>query len=451
MVGVTSLAGTKLYTIKPLSYYAACTNKTSVFFQSDRRCDMRCDKIMTGEGIMIDNISQQLLTLETIDWAFSDAKTTYLTHGLHPYPAKYIPQIPHALINALSYTQETVADIFCGSGTTLVESMMLGRNTIGIDANPLACLISEAKTTRFVEGDEEVLCSLVKRAQVLADEVSVRGEQSLFGSETFHSQASRPDHKAISFWFELFVVEELAEILSWCQSLPSTTSRNVALTAFSSIIVVVSKQDSDTRYVRRQKNILPGDTFRRFGRSLKDAIQAVVALNKEIASDLHCDIYHNSILTPPNVGYMDLVVCSPPYPNAYSYHLYHMTRMIWLGMNQPKFKQEEIGSHRKYSKKGPLEEKIETFRREMITIFNWMHEYLRPERYACFVVGDSTIQGQRISTVDIIVEAARDCHFREVGRLHRRMMDTKKAFNPVIGKIKGEHILILQKDSRKTI
>lgn len=120
-------------------------------------------------------------------------------------------------------------------------------------------------------------------------------------------------------------------------------------------------------------------------------------------------------------------------------------------MNQPKFKQEEIGSHRKYSKKGPLEEKLEIFRCEMITIFTWMYEHLRSERYACFVVGDSTIQGQRISTVDIITEAERGCHFREVSRFHRRMIDTKKAFNPAIGKIKGEHILLLQKEGRKAV
>lgn len=209
---------------------------------------------MTGDNTITNDISQHLSALETIDWAFSDAHTTYLTHGLHPYPAKYIPQLPQALIQTLSYPNETVADIFCGSGTTLVESMVLGRNTIGIDANPLACLISKAKTTKFVEGDEEELYLLVDRAQALANEVSVQGEGgSLFGSEAFYSQASRPTHEAISFWFEPFVVEELAEILAWCQALSSATSRNVALTAFSSIVVRVSRQDSDTRYVRREK------------------------------------------------------------------------------------------------------------------------------------------------------------------------------------------------------
>ncbi len=50
-------------------------------------------------------------TLLQVDWDFKTAKTTYLTHGLHPYPAKYIPQTPHPLISELSKYGDTVADI----------------------------------------------------------------------------------------------------------------------------------------------------------------------------------------------------------------------------------------------------------------------------------------------------------------------------------------------------
>ncbi len=89
--------------------------------------------------------STPILKLQKIDWDFREAKTDYLTHGVHPYPAKFIPQIPNALIQELSSVGDTVLDIFCGSGTTLAEALLLKRNAIGIDANPLACLISKAK------------------------------------------------------------------------------------------------------------------------------------------------------------------------------------------------------------------------------------------------------------------------------------------------------------------
>ena len=234
-------------------------------------------------------------TLFRVDWDFKTAKTTYLTHGLHPYPAKYIPQIPHSLIEELSSYGETVADIFCGSGTTLVEANLLGRNAIGIDANPLACLISEAKTTRFESGDENLLYKLIEQAQGLSCELLLR--QMSPEKSPYKSNAYRPSNDALSFWFEPFVVEELAEILSWCKNLPTTTSRNVALTALSSIIVVVSKQDSDTRYVRREKGIRPGDTSLKFANALSKSINAVSEFTEQVDNNTFCKVYYSDILS----------------------------------------------------------------------------------------------------------------------------------------------------------
>lgn len=379
-------------------------------------------------------------TLFEVDWDFKTAKTTYLTHGLHPYPAKYIPQIPHSLIEELSSYGEIVADIFCGSGTTLVEANLLGRNAIGIDANPLACLISEAKTTRFESGDENFLYKLIEQSQGLSNELLLR--QMSPEKNSYKSSAYRPNDKALSFWFEPFVVEELAEILSWCNNLPTTTSQKIALTALSSIIVVVSKQDSDTRYVRREKGIRSGDTFLKFANALSKSINAVSEFTKQVDNNTFCKVYHSDILSTPDVRTFDLMVCSPPYPNAYSYHLYHMTRMVWLGMDNKEFKQREIGSHRKYSKAGAS---IETFRKEMKSIFDWLYKHLKNEGYACFVIGDSTIKGEKIDNAELLASAAIESGFIEHARLSRELQATKKAFNPIIGKIRDERILILQK------
>lgn len=389
-------------------------------------------------------ITADIRKLEQIDWDFAGAKTDYLTHRIHPYPAKFIPQIPNALIQELSSVGETVADIFCGSGTTLVEALVLKRNAIGLDANPLACMISQAKITRLEPIEVEALRSIVQRAFNQAQTLSLQTENRLFNGLPFKSSAWRPSHEATEFWFEPFVVEELAETLSWCRGLNSEACRKLALTAFSSIIVAVSKQDSDTRYVRREKSIGPGETFKKFSRALEDIVSAAVDFSGIAEPRFRGEVITANLLERPRLDHLDLVVCSPPYPNAFSYHLYHMTRMIWLEMDQPKFKREEIGSHRKYSRKGPGGATAETFRQEMGTIFDWLRQYLRPGRYACFVVGDSTIKGERVNNADLISKVATHRGFREAARINRRMQDTKKAFNPVIGKIKNEQILILQ-------
>ena len=387
--------------------------------------------------------------LHHVDFDFTDSKTSYLTHGLHPYPAKFIPQIPDTLIRELSNEGDTIADVFCGSGTTLVEALILNRNAIGFDANPLACLITKAKTTRFAPGDKPLLLSLAGRAAETADAIANAGKTLFHSSGTFKSEAWRPDADALSFWFEPPVIEELAEILSWCNGLSSVTARTVALVAFSAIIVTVSKQDSDTRYVRRDKNIAPGETMGKFARSLKSSFIAVDEFSLKIKPELSCEVIQANILEQPPGPHFDLMVCSPPYPNAFSYHLYHMTRMIWLDMDQPKFKREEIGSHRKYSAKGLNGATAETFRAEMQTIFAWLHVHLKHGGFACFVVGDSTIRGERINNADLIAAAGLAEGFTEIARPTRRLQMTKKAFNPVIGKIKDEKIIILQKGRGK--
>jgi site-specific DNA-methyltransferase (cytosine-N4-specific) len=386
----------------------------------------------------------RLLRLKQINWDFAEAKTRYLTHGLHPYPAKFIPQIPNALIQELSSVEETVADIFCGSGTTLVESLILKRNVVGVDANPLACLISEAKVTQVVEGDADALRAVVNQSRSVGNALTSTREGSLFGSTKFATNEPRPDHDAIKFWFEPFIIEELAQITAWCRALPTPTSRRIALVSLSAIIITVSKQDSDTRYVRRDKNLSPGDAFIRFANTLEDAIHAVEEFTELVEPRFISRVHHGNILEGPDIGQVDLVVCSPPYPNAYSYHLYHMTRMVWLGMDQPTFKKAEIGSHRKYSNKGASGATINTFKDEMLRIFKWLRHHLKKHRYACFVVGNSIIDKKLYNNGDLIAEAASESGFVEAERIGRQMQDTKKAFNPAYGKIKQEQILILR-------
>jgi site-specific DNA-methyltransferase (cytosine-N4-specific) len=382
--------------------------------------------------------------LRSLDWDFTEAKTDYLTHGLHPYPAKFIPQIPNALIQELSSVGDVVGDIFCGSGTTLVEALLLKRHAVGVDASPLACLISNAKTTRVIDEDVEALQDLATRAESFSEQIGIAtGQRSLFAPSKL-LRAGVPDNDAIRFWFEPAVAQELAQMRAWTSDLPTERARLIGEAAFSAIVVAVSRQDSDTRYVRRQKAIRPGDALARFARSLTNATRAAIELTSLVEPRFRRRVLHADVLEAPPLERLDLVVCSPPYPNAYSYHLYHMTRMVWLEMDQPGFKEVEIGSHRKYSRKGPGAATSATFAEEMSRVFGWLKNCLRRDGYACFVAGNSTIRGKRFNNADAISRAAADHGFIEETRLQRRLLDTRKAFNPSIGKVKRENIVILR-------
>src|SRR3989344_5259939 len=96
------------------------------------------------------------IKMETFDkikedktWAFEDSSrrdTSYASHGYHRYPAKFIPQLTRRCILENSMAGDLIVDPFCGCGTTIVESLIYGRKSIGTDVNPVATLISKAKT-----------------------------------------------------------------------------------------------------------------------------------------------------------------------------------------------------------------------------------------------------------------------------------------------------------------
>ena len=386
-----------------------------------------------------------LARLEMIDWDFASAKTRYLTHGLHPYPAKFIPQIPNALIQELSSVGETVADIFCGSGTTLLESLQLKRNAIGIDANPLAAMISRAKTRPLTQAEFGELWRHRSACEQVLEKMRLSTCDLFHRGLPFCSLGWRPNSKVCEFWFSPHVVEELAELRCLIDHVPSERARTLCAVTLSAIIVSVSKQDSDTRYVRREKSIGPGDTVLRYLKQLDAATVAAREMSSLIEERFSCQVLEADVLKAPETQPFDLVVTSPPYPNAYSYHLYHRTRLIWLGHDPEQFKKAEIGSHRKYSSKGRNRATPETFRREFDRIFHWLRDRLRSRRYACFVIGDSTIDHTRIDNASLLTEAGSAIGFREVTRIGRTIAPTRKAFNPRIGGIKTENILILQK------
>ena len=87
---------------------------------------------------------------EDKSWSFEESSrkdTSYASHGYHRYPAKFIPQLARRCILENSERGDLIVDPFCGCGTTIIESLIQGRKSMGIDINPVAILISKAKIT----------------------------------------------------------------------------------------------------------------------------------------------------------------------------------------------------------------------------------------------------------------------------------------------------------------
>ncbi len=60
--------------------------------------------------------------------------------------AMFPPSLPHYFINRFSNDGQVVLDPFSGRGTTVLEACFMNRIGIGNDKNPLAYLLTRAKS-----------------------------------------------------------------------------------------------------------------------------------------------------------------------------------------------------------------------------------------------------------------------------------------------------------------
>ena len=118
-------------------------------------------------------------------WDYKGEKTKSYTHCMHTYPAMFIPQVARRLLEQYSKKGDTICDIFCGSGTALVESRLLGRNSYGIDLNPLATFLAKVKTAEI---DSKLL---YKTYFKLIDDIQFINDKEI----------TIPNFKNIDFWF----------------------------------------------------------------------------------------------------------------------------------------------------------------------------------------------------------------------------------------------------------
>lgn len=336
----------------------------------------------------------------------------YLTHNFHPYPAKFIPHIPRALIEKYTMPGQLVVDPFCGSGTTLVEACLQGRPSIGTDLNPIACLVSEAKTTKLESSHVDEL------NQLLLDV----NEGLLNISDVVHSNLadSIPNFKNRDHWFDNEVLLELGYVRKAIEQLVSPQSRTLALTAFSAVIVKVSRQESDTRWVAVDKNHPPGFALRAYAQKLTDMIPRSLEFSRLASSSatiMRCDA--TSLACVPN-SVADIIVTSPPYMNSYDYYLYHKLRMFCLGYDHKIVQSAEIGSRNRHCDKS---EDPNSYRNLMNSCLQSIKRILKPSSILAIVIGDSVYKGELVPMKAVYDELCRKTGF---ARLDSYQYDQRK-------------------------
>lgn len=259
----------------------------------------------------------------------------YGTHGLHEYRGKFFPQLVRALINIAQVPEGgLIVDPMCGSGTTVVEAVLSGRSSFGVDMNPLSVFMAQVKckalslTPSSVVGGYELLRSRVE------------GPRLKSSKGGYFASLPERDQEYLGKWFSSQTLKELDCIQEVISGLRSAVLRDLYRLCLSNILRAISWQKEDDLRVRKEKKQLEkGEVLRRFlseaHRSSK-LVAAYLVERSEFPLGSHSIIegdarYSDKVLNNLT-GSVDAIITSPPYATALPYLDTDRLSLIYLGL-----------------------------------------------------------------------------------------------------------------------
>lgn len=207
-----------------------------------------------------------------------------------------------------------ILDPFCGSGTTLVSSNLFGLNAIGIDANPLMCLVSQVKTNWDIQIDElqDIFRSITTRFIEIVKDI----EHYQFKNDFLDVMPK----KELNQWMSNKMQKEVALMKDLIYEINCEKIHKL-------LLVILGKSAFDSSYVA----LCPGTTFYPhrqkepfFNVFCKKAAQIYKDLETIQRFDSYgkTKIYNRSAIEVCSFieeESIDFIITSPPYPNDLEY------------------------------------------------------------------------------------------------------------------------------------
>jgi hypothetical protein len=305
------------------------------------------------------------------------------------------PEVARRLV-ALTPNATTILDPFCGSGTVVIESLVAGARSLGVDLSPLAVALARVKCHRSTNGERKRLVSV---AHAVANEA-----RSQVGGDIREVAPVNESH-----WFLPHTLRELIALRASIRAQPEGFVRDALWMLFSAIIVKVSHQSSDSNTDVRRKHIEPGACFSLLTRKSFELAHASAELARVIPPDtLAADIRVDDATTLATIESesVDAIMTSPPYAANYDYAAHHARRYAWLDMDASAMGTSEIGASRWFS--DSLAEGASRFERELTASLTAMARVLKRNRAsrAFVLIADGAAHDTPLPADEAIAAAA---------------------------------------------
>ena len=271
----------------------------------------------------------------------------YATHGLHEYRGKFFPQLVRTLINVAKVPRDSiVADPFCGSGTTAVETRLAQREALGLDMNPLSVFVARTKCSVL----NVKVIQLENSYRTLTERLLARRKSSRKYSRL--AEISNTDLNYLNAWFHPRVLDELDSIYAAIRASSGGEIRDFFLVCISNILRRVSWQKADDLRIRKEaKSVNDLNVTTEFLEEIQRSMRLIVAfLRQERAcprndvSIQEGDAKNLSTLWSAWKNKIDLVITSPPYATALPYLDTDRLSLCFLGL-LPRSKHRQWDQH----------------------------------------------------------------------------------------------------------
>lgn len=416
-----------------------------------------------------------------------------LTHYLFRYPAKFHPPVVSELFKQFTKAGDVVLDPFVGSGTALIEGVLLDRRCFGLDVDPVAVAVARAKTRRYDVDSFRRMTDRLLDALAPFDR-GAKAYSALAFEDVSPDELDRvitterlwvPQIPNLSHWFRRYVVIDLARIHRQVMLRRGTPEdRELLLLLFGSIIRNASNADpvpvsglEVTAHMRRlDKQGRTVDPFSLLRRAIRRALVAITewadALGPRPAPVVLQGDATTEVSGLPDT--VDAVITSPPYHNAVDYYRRHQLEMFWMRLTithearlellpqyigrpriparHPLLREawpaEGLAAHWEREIASVSVQRAQDFRHYLLAMSRVMRrlaQRMKPDAPAVLVIGQSAWNGGQIPSIPLFEELSRPW-FRSADTLWYPVRNRYMSYSRRNGAdIDREHVVVLRR------
>ncbi|WP_456422697.1 DNA adenine methylase [Thermococcus sp.] len=387
--------------------------------------------------------------------------TTYATHGLYMYPAKFIPHVVRFAIEKYLRDRESpwVFDPFAGSGTVAVEATLAGVNYLLWDLNPITELLVKASTWQ--------------------KDVSLKELELDFE----YLGEFQPKWRNLNYWHPPEFLEILRRVWAYYHEVVPDELKPLVAIPLLKVTRYFSYSDEKiaklyrSKYAKKKVTELLKTDFQRKMKEMyfKEAKRVVEKIKdyhrrnpKKVRGIVHAGVDSIEMGLEREV---DLLLTSPPYLQAQEYIRSFKLELFWLGYPEEKIRslskleipyrktpEDEVLSDLYWEYREKVEalnhpkllKVYDCYFKSLARFLNNIHENVT-DRMAIFV-GPVKVRGIRVPIDEILRE-----HLENLGWIHertyideivaRRLFKSKT--NPATGlpdeRTPTEHLLVMRR------